>query len=549
MDNHAEDLGAGVVEINRFCFVSGSPAEDLSREAGPVPKRKTLEGPNVSDLLTRGANVCLAGGGLLCTLLLLAMFYYYGWTGERVFTSWTGPLVYYGFPGLLAILLFGSLRLGGSHKVNLALCLCSAVSSIYAVEAGLTLWSSLPSVQEGWSRDAIIEEAKKQETYFDSRTKSEVIDDLRRRGIDAVPSMFSQGLLKENGGSMESVIRIDGVEVLPLASIANKVTVVCNETGQYLTYMSDQHGFHNPNSIWLTKPIDVVALGDSFVQGYCVPSEKNFVALVRSHIPATLNLGIEGDGPLVMLATLKEYAERLRPKVVLWFYFEGNDLLDLGDEKKSFLLRRYLTDGFSQGLSARQAEIDRGLLNYLKEVSGSHRLWSKLEEITALVGHGDRLSGDARSGMLRHGIEGIIKLGELRERLGLIQGIESRSLSIDRAAANDSRARRMKESMDLFQAILWSAKNSVSAWGGNLYFIYLPSRDRYDHKGTGPQPDRDRVLQVATTVGLPIIDMHNIFMKQNDPLDLFPFRMAGHYTEAGHRLVASEVLRSISIPR
>jgi hypothetical protein len=249
-----------------------------------------------------------------------------------------------------------------------------------------------------------------------------------------------------------------------------------------------------------------------------------------------------------MLATLKEYAERLRPKVVLWFYFEGNDLLDLGDEKKSPLLKRYLTDGFSQGLSSRQAEIDRALLDYLKEFHGRSYLLSKLEEITSVL-RPDRFSGDARSAVIRSGIEGIIKLGELRERLGLLQGTENKVLSTNRVATDDSRGRRVKESLDLLREILLKARNSVNAWGGNLYFIYLPSRDRYDPKGLGPQPDRDRVLQVATSIGLPIIDIHNIFMAQSDPLDLFPFRMAGHYTETGHRLVASEVLRSISIPR
>ena len=36
------------------------------------------------------------------------------------------------------------------------------------------------------------------------------------------------------------------------------------------------------------------------------------------------------------LATLKEYGPTLKPKLVLWFYYEGNDLRDLdGWEKNS----------------------------------------------------------------------------------------------------------------------------------------------------------------------------------------------------------------------
>ena len=77
------------------------------------------------------------------------------------------------------------------------------------------------------------------------------------------------------------------------------------------------------------------------MHGYCVPPEKSFVALIRQRHPATLNLGVAGDGPLLMLATLQEHLTALRPRTVLWFYFEGNDLLDLQTERQSAVLRSY----------------------------------------------------------------------------------------------------------------------------------------------------------------------------------------------------------------
>ena len=36
---------------------------------------------------------------------------------------------------------------------------------------------------------------------------------------------------------------------------------------------------------------------------------------------SVVNLGIHGSGPLVELATLKEYAESVRPKKVFWVYY------------------------------------------------------------------------------------------------------------------------------------------------------------------------------------------------------------------------------------
>ena len=64
-------------------------------------------------------------------------------------------------------------------------------------------------------------------------------------------------------------------------------------------------------------------------------------------------------GPLIELAGLKEDAEPLRPRTVLWFYWEGNDLLNLESERRSTHLMNYMDPEYSQGLMARQPEIDR----------------------------------------------------------------------------------------------------------------------------------------------------------------------------------------------
>jgi hypothetical protein len=72
-------------------------------------------------------------------------------------------------------------------------------------------------------------------------------------------------------------------------------------------------------------------------------------------------LGLAGAGPLLELATLTEYAAPLKPTVVLWLYFEGNDLRNLYSELKSPLLMNYLDPDFSQNLIHRQLQIDKAL--------------------------------------------------------------------------------------------------------------------------------------------------------------------------------------------
>ena len=424
-----------------------------------LPASKSIK---ADDFLAKIASIVLGVGGIFCLVVLSYFLYHYFWTGQRSFASPAGALVYDVVPACLAGLLFASLRLSTSRRINIALCLCSLAFTIFAAEAMMTLWFGLPSVIEHQKRQTRMEAAKALGIKFDGRSRGEVIQDLRSRGIDAVPSLSPQLLLKEQkDGTMKSVISIDGVEVLPLASIANKLTVLCNESGQFVTYQSDQRGFNNPEYVWHT-PIDIVAVGDSFTQGYCVAPDSNFVSVIRQRYPGALNLGIEGDGPLAMLATLKEYAALFIPKVVLWFYFEGNDLQDLGNERANPLLSRYLTNDFTQDLFNRQVEIDRVLSDYFEAVKDRNALSVKLEEILAAVTHIQRLPS---------ALEGIMKLGQLRQRLRLVHGVTS-----VRQAEPDTPRHIDQPQIDLLYEVLSHTKKLVSSWGGNLYFIYLPPR-------------------------------------------------------------------------
>ena len=77
----------------------------------------------------------------------------------------------------------------------------------------------------------------------------------------------------------------------------------------------------------------------------------------------------------------------------------------------------------------------------------------------------------------------------------------------------------------------------ISRMDGKMYFVYLPSFVRYS---TGKEdPYRDFVMQTATELNIPIIDIHEeVFVSHPDPLSLFPFRMWGHYNAEGYKLVA-----------
>jgi len=484
----------------------------------------------------KAASLVLTAAGGICLLMLLYFFYYYAWTGQQHFANWTGALISYGGSALAAGLFFFALLFPSQRKINIATSLCSISFALYFFELATSIWFGLPSVLQRQNRAFLAKTAKSNGVNFDTRSKTEVVLDLRKRGIDAVLDVFPRILLqKQSDGTFKSAIRVHGREVLPLGGISNHVVVVCNEGGEFLTYMSDEHGFHNPPNLWGRTPPDIVALGDSYTQGWCVQTDRNFVSEIRKRYPATLTLGIEGDGPLLELATLREYVKPLKPKVVLWFYFEANDLADLQTEARSPLLRRYLTDGFTQHLSTYQPELDRALREYVEAKTDQSALSRTLSEVSTFVGDHTLSAGT---------ISPFIKLSQLRGRLGLVFG--ENNVRLGGNTFSKERAGAMRPYINLFRDILMEAKKSVSDWGGQLYFVYLPARTTYTPVAELNQ-ERPQVLQSAMDAGIPVIDIHKTFMARKDPLALFPFRWTDHYNDGGHRLVAEEVLRSIAV--
>jgi lysophospholipase L1-like esterase len=294
--------------------------------------------------------------------------------------------------------------------------------------------------------------------------------------------------------------------------------VLCNEGGQWVDYQSDRYGFNNPAEVWESEPVEIAALGDSFTHGYCVPPAQNFVALIRQRHSATLNLGIAGDGPLLMLATLTEYLTSLKPRVVLWFYFEGNDLDNLHTESKSAVLRSYLQDGYTQPSLMRQGDIDRAIVG----------------EIPRLRAEGERLRTQRLNRPLAEKLIVFAKLSTLRQQLGLVGAVEAgATVAVERA------------NMELFRDVMLQARTRVERWGGRLVFVYLPDWDRYAGNTALQAAKRGEVIDTARGLGIPVIDVDPGFLAHGDPLSMFPFRRPGHYNAAGHRVVAEAVLDAL----
>ena len=438
------------------------------------------------------------------TIVTLGIFFTVGLIYARIKSQFYPPgsmKVYYVIFTAGLVVCLSLFRVRQKHRVNIAIAIASAVLGLYFIELGLLMRQvNFPGNDLGQTTAAV------GHTHYDTRARLEVIEELQKQGVEAYPAVYPSAFLPDG-------FEFDGARIFPLGAIAAKRTVFCNESGRYLIYDSDEYGFNNPMGLHKKGEVDVVLVGDSFAQGFCVLEGQDIASVLRKAGKKTVSVGYGGDGPLIELATLTEYARPLQPKAVFWLYYEGNDLQDLVREAKSSILREYLKNPtFSQNLYKQQSKINDFLIGYVKR----HR--AELESF--------KFNAPQRDNQLSR----VVRLYYFRESLAELFRTPQRLLG------------------DLFRQILKQARDRTASWDGRLYFVYLPSYERYKNKVSLDKfTHREEILRLVNELNIPIIDLHEqVFKHHPDPLSLFPSRSGGHYAREGYELVAKTIGRYLN---
>ena len=101
--------------------------------------------------------------------------------------------------------------------------------------------------------------------------------------------------------------------------------------------------------------------------------------------------------------------------------------------------------------------------------------------------------------------------------------------------------------VDLFQQILAETKSIVARSGGELVFVYLPEYERFSEVTPSAPWSAARIkpeiLDMVSESGIDVIDIEPAFRRESDPLELFPFKLQGHYNSKGYAVVADEITR------
>ncbi len=495
---------------------SDDAASDTNGGSSKDPGDKKSDEPSA-----RAVKIANGFAWVLAALFLMNLLF--AFQMHRHWALKVGPAI-----AMLAMLAV-RLRLKPSLRVTLMLMLVPAVLAV----GGFEFMMGRKRPRDGTA-------AAQRGKPFDSRGLFEVVHDMQQKDPAVQSFMIPRALLTHNlnaprwaDEAIAHTVRpdwgvpVDGVQTLPFGGVSMRTTVFCNEGGYWAVYDADEHGFNNPKGIWGSPQLDVAILGDSYSQGACVPPEKTTAAYLRKKFPKTLNFGMCANGPLMEYANLQEFVVELKPKIVLWVYY-NNDLSDLDIEVQSSLLTRYLEDDtFKQGLAGKQAAIDKALDDYLSVFGPSAPKWPE---------------GLASAGLTRESAPLFLQDIVMREAHSSFTSFLrldwfSSAISIRFLEKNFF---AFEPKWDVFKKALTKAKAKVDSWGGKMYFVYLPDAYYMSKKVKMEEPNRKGVLEAARAAGMRIIDVHEVFMALPEPDKLRPHYEA-HFTEEGFELVGKTI--------
>jgi SGNH hydrolase-like domain, acetyltransferase AlgX len=277
----------------------------------------------------------------------------------------------------------------------------------------------------------------------------------------------------------------------------------------------DSRGFRNDHEI---KQATMVVIGDSMVEwGYVPHGALVSTRLSRRFQVEVANLGQPAYGPQQELVVLRRYGLTLQPKIVLWFFFEGNDLLDV---------QRYET--FTRNRDA----LSKDFHSFKHRTLTSNGLLA-LEGIAATRHQADGEEARRRScGFLR---------GRTEDDRTLYFGYEGLPLS-----------ERNLASLHTAQKILLDAQTLSQDAGAKLLFIFVPIKFRVYHEfckfpGDGygkkwqPNDLPSRLENWHRAQGFPYLDLTAALRTAAANGELVYFADDGHLNAKGHEVAAETI--------
>lgn len=283
-------------------------------------------------------------------------------------------------------------------------------------------------------------------------------------------------------------------------------------------YRYDRNGFRNHAEY---DSAAVVLSGDSFLEALLTPVEEGVAVRLEERLGRPVyNLGQSNWGPSHQVPALRRYGLPLEPETVVWFFFEGNDLKDIG-----------VYAGTLGNFEERVARYDR----FRKRSFVRNVLW-----FAALLTNRDDRLERRRSCQLADPPEGspgrlyfLYEGKPLTAREDSLFGVARREIlaarSEARTAGADFALAFVPTKYRVYRGLCsWPEESDLESWVAND----LP----------------DRLEAFARQHGIPFVDLTDTLRAASKAGTLTYFEDDTHWTPAGHDAVAGAVAELLESP-
>ncbi|WP_336970121.1 hypothetical protein [Sphingobium aromaticiconvertens] len=287
-----------------------------------------------------------------------------------------------------------------------------------------------------------------------------------------------------------------------LGGVPGSKVDLCKAGNVPVKYHADQFGFRNPPEAAAQPSPRILMIGDSFVEGICLPDGQDIASRVRAREGSVLSLGSRGAGPLLELAMLGRFGPVRRPDWTVIIFYEGNDWQNLANELRTPWLVEALGPAPNFGSSTIRPKA-------IQAARAQIARWDNEGPVDTID---------------------LIKQGNVaRNFLGLHQSWVRLGLGYPKSAPE----------IPQFALVLQRARTVASGWGGRTAIVYLPQSTRFMGllpNGFAYDSMRRKVLKAAQHAGVPVIDMTPHFKATPDPIALYG---ENHLSPAGADMVAN----------
>ena len=344
-------------------------------------------------------------------------------------------------------------------------------------------------------------------TYIDKLTHETVGDYLFKNNNiqDTYPSispiMYAKKYLLNEG--------------LSLGGVPNAKTIVCNENGYFLEFISDQYGLNNDKKKW-EQNNDYIIVGDSFAFGSCVKPQFSISSIFENYFnKKNVNIAYRSNGPLIELISLKYFVDRVSAKKILWFFYEGNDFNDLIEELSIQKLKNLYVNYDETKIYSN--EVNTNLINLYEDSFKNYIL--NLEK--------------------KNYFDTIKKFFSIRMIRNYLNYNINHSNFSNKSYNNDFllNSNAQVELNKIFKEVkAISNSNKI-----DLYFVYIPAMENLlDKKNKIYLEEKKILFSILNNLNINIIDTSEILYLEENPKKLLSkYQIPGHFNPYGFRLLVS----------